>query len=46
VVPTVALLDIEMPMLDGFETCRQIRAIRNFRHVPIVFLTARRRATM
>lgn len=42
VLPTVVLLDIEMPTLDGFETCRQIRTIPNGRHVPIVFLTARK----
>jgi CheY-like chemotaxis protein len=42
VVPKVVLLDIEMPMLDGFETCRQIRALPQARQVPIVFLTARK----
>jgi CheY-like chemotaxis protein len=42
VLPKVVLLDIEMPVLDGFETCRQIRTIPNGRHVPIVFLTARK----
>ena len=42
VVPKVILLDIEMPSLDGFDTCRQIRALPETRHVPIIFLTARK----
>lgn len=42
VVPKVILLDIEMPLLDGFDTCRQIRALPEARHVPIIFLTARK----
>jgi CheY-like chemotaxis protein len=42
VIPRLILLDIEMPDLDGFETCRKLRANPELRHVPIAFLTARK----
>lgn len=35
------LLDIMMPQIDGFEVCRQIKLIPEYKDVPIVFLTAR-----
>ncbi|MGH7088306.1 MAG: response regulator, partial [Stellaceae bacterium] len=38
--PNLIILDIMMPEMDGFETCRRIRAETNLRHVPILFLTA------
>ncbi len=34
------LLDIMMPGLDGFETCRRLRASPKTAHVPIVMFTA------
>jgi DNA-binding response OmpR family regulator len=42
ITPRLILLDIEMPELDGFETCRRLRQNRELRHVPIAFLTARK----
>jgi signal transduction histidine kinase len=36
------LLDIRMPVLDGFEACRQIRALPGGDQTPILFLTALR----
>jgi signal transduction histidine kinase len=36
----LVLLDILMPGLDGYETCRRLRALEGGDHVPIVFLTA------
>ncbi len=39
--PDLIILDIMMPKMDGFETCRQIRDIKNFEHTPIIFLTAK-----
>lgn len=37
----LVILDIMMPELDGFETCRAIRANPKTSSVPILFLTAR-----
>jgi len=39
--PDLILLDIMMPKLDGFETCKRIREKREFENVPIIFLTAK-----
>ncbi|HVR63327.1 MAG TPA: ATP-binding protein [Polyangia bacterium] len=36
----VILLDVIMPIMDGFETARIIRSRPGSRHVPIIFLTA------
>lgn len=37
----IILLDVMMPELDGFETCRTIRQQSRFDEIPIIFLTAR-----
>jgi CheY-like chemotaxis protein len=38
--PDVVVLDLSMPALDGFDTCRQIRRTRGFEHVPVVACSA------
>ncbi|HVX94389.1 MAG TPA: hybrid sensor histidine kinase/response regulator [Polyangia bacterium] len=38
--PDLVLLDVLMPGLDGFETCRRIRALPGGSRIPVLFLTA------
>jgi diguanylate cyclase (GGDEF)-like protein len=40
-LPDLALLDVMMPGLDGYEVCRRLRASFLTRHIPIIFLTAK-----
>ena len=38
--PDLILLDVMMPGLDGFETCRRFKARADTRDVPVLFMTA------
>ncbi|MBL8035355.1 MAG: response regulator [Leptospiraceae bacterium] len=38
--PDLILLDIMMPVLDGFQVCREIKKLQDFASVPVIFLTA------
>ena len=37
--PDIIVLDAMMPGLDGFATCRRLRAMPGFEHVPVLMLT-------
>ena len=38
--PDIILLDIVMPEMDGFETCRRLKEDTRLRDIPVVFITA------
>lgn len=38
--PDLILLDILMPGIDGFETCRRLKAIKAGKDIPIIFMTS------
>ena len=39
--PDLILMDVTMPDMDGFETCRRLKADLETQDIPILFLTAR-----
>lgn len=41
--PAVILLDVEMPGLDGYSVCRELKADPQLANVPVVFMTSRAR---
>lgn len=38
--PDLVLLDVLMPGIDGFQTCKELKALPAGRDIPVVFLTA------
>ncbi len=39
-MPDLVLLDIQMPRMNGYEVCRNIRRSPATRHIPVIFITA------
>ena len=37
--PDVILLDVEMPGMDGHETCRRLKSLEATRDIPVIFVT-------
>jgi signal transduction histidine kinase len=39
-LPSLILLDVMMPGIDGFETCRRLKGSKVTKNIPIIFMTA------
>ena len=44
--PDLVVLDVMMPMMDGYEVARRIRRHPSNTHVPIIMLTAKSKSTI
>ena len=38
--PSIILLDIMMPEMDGYEVCRRLKADKKTAQIPVIFITA------
>ncbi|MCP5049951.1 MAG: response regulator, partial [bacterium] len=40
-IPDIILLDVMMPEVDGFQVCKQLKAVIRTKDIPVIFLTGR-----
>ncbi|MDJ0704612.1 MAG: response regulator [Leptolyngbyaceae cyanobacterium MO_188.B28] len=40
-IPSLVTLDVEMPRMDGYEVCRQLKSNVRTQHIPIIMCTSR-----
>jgi DNA-binding response OmpR family regulator len=45
IFPDVIILDIMMPMVDGYATLEQIKKDKNLKHTKVIFLSAKNKAS-
>ncbi|MBU0633645.1 MAG: response regulator [Candidatus Omnitrophica bacterium] len=38
--PDLILLDVQLPLIDGLEACKQLKALADFQNTPIMFFSA------
>ncbi|MBE2181809.1 MAG: response regulator, partial [Anaerolineae bacterium] len=39
--PELIMMDVRMPRMTGYEACKAIKEIEEYKNIPIVFLTAK-----
>ncbi len=39
--PELVLLDVVMPVMDGFQVCRKMKASPAMKHIPVIMLTSK-----
>ncbi|MBV5279025.1 MAG: response regulator [Campylobacteraceae bacterium] len=40
ILPDLILLDINMPLMTGYEVCRRLKLMKKVKEIPVIFLTA------
>ncbi|MFC1807452.1 response regulator transcription factor [Candidatus Omnitrophota bacterium] len=40
-IPDLIILDLMLPILDGFKVCRMLKFDEKYKHIPIIMFTAR-----
>ena len=40
-LPSLILLDVMMPGIDGYETCRRLKSLSELKEIPVIFVTGR-----